>query len=262
MNAKTWSIILAVIALNLGIGWLLTSRSARQQEAQAAARIISLSNSLAEVTSRLTLEQKSVLVLRTNLVTQSGEVGTYSNRWTEVAAMLARTEADARTAAAAAEVEIEKRNRQITDLEGERADLTQRMEGLTSEIGTLKGRISDTERKLASSEGDRTQLQTELRRMLAEKSDLERRFNDLAVLRDQVHKLKEEISVARRADFTRRGIYGMDKKGAQLLTEGFRRPAEPAPIPGTDLPVEAELGTDGAIRVKAPAIPAAPAVPK
>lgn len=258
MNAKTWSIILVVIALNLGIGWFLTSRQARQNEAAAAARINSLSNSLVEATTRLTLEQKSVMVLRTNLVTQSIDLGALSNRWTEVAELLAKSQADSRAAAEAAQVEIEKRDRQITDLEGEREGLTKQMEGLTSEIGTLRGRISDTEHKLAASEGDRAQLQRELRRMLSEKSELERKFNDLALLRDQVQKLKEEVSVARRADLTRRGLYGMDKKGAQLLNEGFRRPAVPAPTPGTEFPVEAELGTDGSIRVNTPAVPSPP----
>ena len=58
----------------------------------------------------------------------------------------------------------------------------------------------------------------ELKRLQAEKSELERQFNDLAVLRTQVAKLKEELTVARRLEWLRMGIYGMqDKKGAELL---------------------------------------------
>lgn len=256
MNAKTWSIILGVIGLNLGIGWLLTSKQAAEKEATAAARIISLSNNLVETTSQLTREQKNALLLQTNLMQRTDELGTYSNRWTEVAEMLARSEADAKTAAAVAQAEIEKRDRQITDLEQEREGLTKRMDGLTSEIGTLNGKISETERKLKTSEGDRDQLQRELRRMLAEKAELERRFNDLASLRDQVRKLKEDLNVARRIDLIRRGLYGSDKKGAQVLNEGIRRPAPP--IDGTNFPVKAELGTDGSVRITSPTPPAIP----
>lgn len=256
MNAKTWSIILGVVGLNLCIGWWLTSKRASQQEAMAAARIIALSNDLVETTSRLTLEQKNSLLLKTNLAARTGEMGTYSNRWTEVSETLLKTAAEAKAAAAAAQVEIEKRDRQITDLEGEREGLTLRMNGLTTEIGSLNGRISDTERKLATSEGDREQLQRELRRLLAEKADLERRFNDLAALRDQVRKLKEDLSIARRIDLIRRGLYGSDKKGAQVLNAGIRT-ATP-PTPGTNLPVKAELGTDGSVKITAPAPAPAP----
>jgi len=112
----------------------------------------------------------------------------------------------------------------------------------------LNTRITDTERKLAASEGDRDLLQRELKRLLAERAELERRFNDLAVLRDQVRKLREEMSIARRVDYFRRGLYGTGKKGAQVLNDGFRNVAKAAPTP-TPTPIEAEVGTDGSVRV-------------
>ncbi len=42
---------------------------------------------------------------------------------------------------------------------------------------------------------------------MAEKAELERQFNDLAVLRAQVSKLKEELSVARRLEWIRQGLF-------------------------------------------------------
>lgn len=254
------SILLGAVVLILGIGWLLTARNGAQQEALAAARIVALSNDLVETTSHLTREQKSSLLLQTNLAARTDELGTYSNRWTSVTEALIRSENAAKAAAAAAQAEIEKRDHQITDLEGERDGLTKRMDGLTVEIGGLNGRISDTERKLATSEGDRDQLQRELRRLLVEKAELERKFNDLAALRDQVRKLKDELSISRRIDLIRRGLYGQDKKGAQVLNEGIRKPA--ATLDPTNLPVKAELGTDGSIKVSTPIPSAAPAPAK
>lgn len=260
MSTKTLSILLGAVVLILGIGWLLTARNGAQQEALAAARIVALSNDLVETTSHLTREQKSSLLLQTNLAARTDELGTYSNRWTSVTEALIRSENAAKAAAAAAQAEIEKRDHQITDLEGERDGLTKRMDGLTVEIGGLNGRISDTERKLATSEGDRDQLQRELRRLLVEKAELERKFNDLAALRDQVRKLKDELSISRRIDLIRRGLYGQDKKGAQVLNEGIRKPA--ATLDPTNLPVKAELGTDGSIKVSTPIPSATPAPAK
>ena len=77
---------------------------------------------------------------------------------------------------------------------------------------------ADTERRLTATEGDREFLLTELKRLQVEKAELERQFNDLSVLRTQVAKLKEELTVSRRLEWLRMGIYGMqDKKGAELL---------------------------------------------
>lgn len=247
MNSKSLSILLGLLALGLGVGWLLTSREAGQRAAESAARIARMSNDLVETAGRLTREQGEAMRLQTNLALRSRELEAVSNRWTTTAEALIKTEADARAAAAAARAEIEKRDKQIGELEGQRDDLTQRMDGLTGEIENLNGRISDTERKLAASEGNRDQLQKELRRLLAEKADLERRFNDLAALREQVRKLKDELNMARRIDLIRRGLYGSDKKGAQVLNEGIRRPA--APVAASNVPVQAEIGTDGSVKV-------------
>ena len=128
-------------------------------------------------------------------------------------------------------------------------DLTKKMGELTGQIGGLENQIKITERKLAASEGDREALKKELKRLIAEKNDLEKKFNDLAVLRDQVRKLKEELNIARRLDFIRRGLYGFDKKGAQLFQEGIR-PKAAANSATNAYPLKVEVGTDGSTRVE------------
>jgi hypothetical protein len=122
------------------------------------------------------------------------------------------------------------------------------MNELTNAIAGLEGRIAETQRKLAQSEGDREFLLKELKRLQAEKADLERKFNDLAVLREQVRALKEELSVARRLDWIRKGLYGQgDLKGGGLLQKGFSKPGTNAPKPGLDV----ELKTDGSVKINA-----------
>jgi len=250
MNAKTLSVLLLLALLGLGAGWFVTGKKASEEKEHASSQIMTLSNELVTATFKLTEQQKVNASLETNLASRISELGILSNRWTYVAGELNRTEAEAKAAADAARIEIERRDKQIAGLEDERDDLSHRMDGLTGEIDGLNNRIADTERKLAASEGDRDQLKRELKRLLAEKADLERRFNDLAVLRDQVRKLKEELSIARRIDFIRRGLYGTPKKGAQLLNEGFRNVVTAAPK--TNSPIEAEVGTDGSVKVQTP----------
>lgn len=251
MSAKTLSLLLLLVVLGLGAGWIYTSKQASEEQARSTSRLMTLSNDLVTTTFRLTEQQKVNASLETNLASRIQELGILSNRWTEVSLELNRTETEAKVAAESARAEIERRDKQIAGLEGERDDLTQKMEGLTGEISGLNTRINETERKLATSEGDREQLQRELRRLLAEKAELERKFNDLAVLRDQVRRLKDELSIARRIDFIRRGLYGFEKKGAQVLNEGFRK--APAATTNAPAPLKAEIGSDGSAKVQDPA---------
>ena len=82
--------------------------------------------------------------------------------------------------------------------------------------------------------------------MQAEKADLERQFNDLAVMREQIRKLKDELSIARRIEWIRKGIMGggSTPKGATLLKRGFKRRENK---PNFDLNVE--LNQEGGVQV-------------
>jgi len=248
MNARTLCVLLVLALLGAGAGWWQTGQRAADERRRATGQLTTLSNELVTVTLKLAEQRNVNASLESDLVERAEAFGVLSNRWVTVSGNLQRTESEAKAAAESARVEIERRDQQIAGLEDERDDLTQRMDLLNGEISGLNTRITDTERKLAASEGDRDLLQRELKRLLAERAELERRFNDLAVLRDQVRKLREEMSIARRVDYFRRGLYGTGKKGAQVLNDGFRNVAKAAPTP-TPTPIEAEVGTDGSVRV-------------
>src|SRR6185503_9825360 len=148
-----------------------------------------------------------------------------SNHLAKINAELARTKSEMQAAMEAARAEIEKKDAQINQLTSQTNQLTLKMDDLTGAIDKLGKQIADTERRLAASEGDREFLLTELKRLQVEKAELERQFNDLSVLRAQVSKLKEELTVARRLEWLRMGIYGMgDKKGAEKLMQGAKPP--------------------------------------
>jgi hypothetical protein len=86
---------------------------------------------------------------------------------------------------------------------------------------------------------------------MAEKSELEKQFNDLTVLRAQVSKLKEELSVARRLEWIRQGLFASnDQKGAQKLMQGTAPSSAKAPKRSYDLNVE--VSADGSVKVIPP----------
>ena len=83
-------------------------------------------------------------------------------------------------------------------------------------------------------------------RLIAEKAELERQFNDLTVLRAQVAKLKQAMNIARRLEWIRQGLFASsEQKGAQKLMQGLgASPSQTkAARPAYDLNVE--VGADG-----------------
>ena len=256
MNAKLIAVVLLLASLGLGIGLYLSVDKAREEREASAARLNTLSNQLVTTTLQLNEEKKETSSLKTNLVQKIEEAGIYSNKISFVTAELTRTEQEAREAAEKSKAELELRDRKIVDLESQKDDLTKQMNALTGRITGLQSQIQETERKLAASDGDRESLRKELRRLVTEKTELEHKFQDLATLREQVSKLKEDLAVARRIEFIRKGLYGFDKKGAQLLQEGFRRPTPLAPAPSTGGTLDVEVRSDGGpakVRTNAPA---------
>ena len=130
---------------------------------------------------------------------------------------------------------------------------------LNVSLGNLEKQISDTEKKLALSEGDREFLLRELKRLQAEKAQLEKQFNDLAVLREQVSRLKDELSISRRLEWIRRGILGTPQKGAEALISPV-----PPPVLVTNVDLNVELKQGGGVKIQVPtnSPPATNAPPK
>ena len=258
MKGKTGIVVLVILCLALGVLLLVRhSRAANEREA-AQASILQLSNRLVKVEGDLN-EQKVVNVtLETNLAVRTAEVESYSNKLVTTSTTLAKTEVEAKAAAEAAKEAIARRDAKISELEGQNDVLTKQMGDLNTAIAGLETRIQDTQKKLAATEGDRELLLKELKRLQAEKAELERQFNDLAALRDQVRKLKDELSIARRLEWIRRGLYG-EEKGAEKLQKGL------ASAPGqTNFDLNVEIRQDGGAKIIRPATnaPVNPQAPK
>jgi len=115
-------------------------------------------------------------------------------------------------------VESKERAQIITTLEAKNDNLNREKGSLEVKIATLNTEIDETNKKLESSEGDRDFLEGELLRLQEEKATLVKQMNDIEFLTAQVKRIKNDIAVARRMDWMRRGvgIYAKRKTVDQL----------------------------------------------
>jgi chromosome segregation ATPase len=258
---KGLAVALGVLVIALCIGLWMRHTNANKQVQEYEAKLNQLSNQIVVATSDLNEAKQVNSTLETHLQQESEASKRLSNVLNQTSATLAKTEADAKKAAAAAAEEVAKRDQRITELENQRDDLTKRMTELNGAITGLEGQIGETQRKLAASEGDRAFLLKELKRLQQEKMELERQFNDLANLRDQIGKLKEELSLSKRLDWIRRGLYGSTPKAAEKLKQ-------PLTSTNKNFDLNVELHQSGAVKVNPPATnapapaPAPAATPK
>ncbi|HXI52062.1 MAG TPA: hypothetical protein VNH84_11170 [Candidatus Saccharimonadales bacterium] len=238
---KAAIVFLILASLVLGVGLIVRHKNAEEMKRQDDEKIADLNKKVEDTKMKLDEQEKMSMYLQTNLVLSTEELSRTSNNATKLAADLERTQKQMQAEKEAAKAEIERRDAQIAQLTTETNAMTQKMDDLTANINKLGSLIKDTERKLLASEGDREFLLKELKRLQVEKADLERQFNDLSALRTQVAKLKEELSISRRLEWLRMGIYGQqDKKGAERLMAGA---APAAKTNGFNLNVE--LKQDG-----------------
>ena len=246
---------LVVVCIGLGIAVIAIKNQEVKEEHEFVEKSGALSNSLVQTSDQLDRQKQVNTELEKERDTQkkaiedlTGKYAKLSVNFSEVSTNLAKTEAALKTS----QEETAKRDAKIADLEAQNQALDKQATDLTAKITSLSTQIEATNRKLATSEGEKGFLEKELKRMMAEKAELERQFNDLTVLRAQVSKLKEELSVARRLDWIRQGLFASsDQKGAQQLMQGAAAArAKPAVKPAYDLNVE--VNADGSVKVIPP----------
>ena len=242
---KAAIVFLMICTFGLGGALLWRHNQAIKQQNGDLQTKMTLTNRLTETQGKLDEYEQLSMVLQTNLSVKSGELSSVSNNLMKVMADLNKTQREAQAAADAARAEMAKRDQRIAELESQNDALDKQALDLKSAISGLEKSINDTEKKLAASEGDREFLLKELKRLQTEKAELERQFNDLSVLRTQVAKLKEELSIARRLEWIRMGIYGMqNQKGAEKLMQ-----AAAAPTTSTPFNLNVELKQDGSATI-------------
>jgi chromosome segregation ATPase len=236
-------IVLIVLCVGLAAALIWSQHQFNAQKTADALKIGNYSNNLVETSAILQQQREVNTSLEGDLRQQHESFARLTNSFTEVTAGLEKTGA----ALVDARKEITQRDARIADLQSQNELLDHRASDLGTAITNLTSQITDTRKKLAASEGDKAFLEKELQRLMGEKAELEKQFSDLAVLRAQVAKLKEEMSVSRRLEWIRDGIFDRQeqKGGAQLTQKTTFTNRQPKPT--YDLNVE--VSSDGTVTI-------------
>jgi chromosome segregation ATPase len=248
MKNQMGTIVLLLICVGL-IGALIWSQKhASDQKSAAEANIGSYSNKWVETSAGLDQQRQVNTSLEGDLKKQRTGFDELTNAYTQVSTSLEQSQNSLKSS----QEQVAQRDAKIADLESQNQALDQRALDLSTAITNLTAQIDSTQKKLAASEGDKAFLEKELQRLMTEKAELERQFNDLAVLRAQVSKLKEELSISRRLEWIRQGLFARaeQKGGEQLMQKNPAITNPPPRQPTYDLNVE--VSSDGTVKVISP----------
>ena len=253
MKNRLGIIILTLACIGLAIALVMNQSAATKDHQTAVFQIMNQSNGWVQAEEKLEDQRRQNVGLTNDLASRIHDLAALTNQIIETSNALAKSEDSLK----AAKDEVAKRDAQIADLEAQNKQLDDKAADLSNSITNLQTQIEGTQKKLAASEGDKAFLEKELQRLVAEKTELERQFNDLKVLRTQVAKLKEELNVSRRLAWIREGIFSRaDQKGAQQLTvkstPAFGPGSNPTNIPAakpSNYDLNVEVNSDGTVRV-------------
>jgi predicted RNase H-like nuclease (RuvC/YqgF family) len=250
MNTKIVIAILAVASLGLAVALVVFKHHADAQQTETANTIVDFSNQIVKANVNIEDLNQANLNLSNDLATNREMSLTLSNQLAEAAGSLAATTVSLQNA----QQQITNLNERITDLEAQNQALDQRASSLSNTIAALDTQIAFTQMKLASSETNNAFLDSELKRQIAQKAELEHKFNDLAEVRAQVRKLRDDLLIARRLAWMRAGIDPTKPlKGGQLLMQRPPPATNAAPAAGSQLyNLNVEVGSDGSVHVIPP----------
>jgi len=246
MKTKIGIVVLVVACVGLVIALIAVKKGAGTQHITDTETITDFSNELVNAHEQINGLDQVNLVLSNQLDNSQETALTLSNNLIEASNTLATTETSFQN-------QITNLDDRIASLTAQNQVLDQRADSLSNTIETLNSQIADTEQKLANSETNNSFLTDELKRQMAEKAELERKFNDLAEVRDQVKKLRDELFVARRLQWMREGIDPANQpKGAELLVQQRPPPTNATPARNSYYDLNVEIGSDGSVHVIPP----------
>ncbi|MBK9140225.1 MAG: hypothetical protein IPM17_15910 [Verrucomicrobia bacterium] len=258
MNSKVPLVILVILAVALGAALFLRHHQANADKTAAALERERLQKTLtdekAAIEALLAASTKAAESLKSDLAAKTEALQTATSQLTEVKLALDQAQLESknlRDQLAASQAAVAERDARIQEMAASRSELEQHATDLKSAIAERDALIADTRRQLAAAGSDREFLLKELRRLQSEKGELERQFNDLASLKEQMRKLKEQYAVSKRLEWSRRGLADLNsRKGGEILQRGF---SIPSVVYSTDTDLNVEVRRDGpAVIVPAP----------
>jgi hypothetical protein len=225
---KALLIILGLACLGLGYGLYQLKSSASKAAETHDTQFQAMSNQVAELRTRLALEQATGAQAQSNLQSvidrRTGDVMNTSNRMVQLNLLYRSVQADARSAQA--DVQLHVAN--LTVVEAERDELTRRL----AQMVALEKKVSEAKEKLADITGERNLLLQQINRLEMDRADLVRKLEDVGFLRTQLARAEEDAALLRRMAKAGRGAPVDRKARLELQEDGTVRPLVPAPEVG------------------------------
>ncbi|HYA78880.1 MAG TPA: hypothetical protein VED19_00035 [Candidatus Nitrosopolaris sp.] len=173
------STALALVCLGLVISVVMMKRGADAQHDSDAGTIADFSNRLDSAQIEVAFGKGTILTLSNRLDECQSAALTFSNHLMEAESAMARdTE------------QITNLNRQFAAAELENQTLNQRVTDLTNQVAGFTSQIALTETNLSQAYKDYALLENRLRRDVAERVVMQRKFNNLPALQAQMEYLK------------------------------------------------------------------------
>ncbi len=259
MKIKIAIIILAVVCLGLAIALVATKKQSDEQHKADVVAIGDFSNQLISARSSINDLNQLTLTLTNDLAASQQQLALSQQEAAQLSNSLAAASAtleSTKSTLISARDQINNLNSHIGDLETQNKVLDQRATDLTNTIAQLNAAIENSQSRLAMAETNRLFIEQQLQKQIAQRAELEHKFNDIDEVRTQVKKLRDEMFVARRLQWMKNDNSG--KKGAELLmqkntataTTGTATNAKP------DYNLNVEVGSDGSVKVIPPLVPA------
>jgi chromosome segregation ATPase len=186
---------------------------------QAMGAVMEYSNKWAIANVEAETQKAKASALQASMEGQKKLINDLTNNVMQLTASLNESRANltkAESSLQSNQVELTRNAARIKELEGQIKSLDSQALELSAAITNLTSRIVETQQKLAASDRDKAAFEADLKRMTAEKTELDRRFNSLADVRAQQAKLARELSLARRIEWAQAGLAD-NRNGAALL---------------------------------------------
>ena len=202
------SAVLALACTVLAVSLIVILRGDMARHENDAAAIADFSNRLDSAQTQIAICKGTMVVISNSLDESQSALLTFSNHLLEAQSTLALNTD-----------RITNLNRQVAEMESENQTLSQTLGrhvmDLTNQVAGLTNQIALTEASLDRANKDYALLENRLRRDVAERVVVERKFNNLSELQAQMQKLKKNPAEAISAESIYAGL-DVEVKSNQL----------------------------------------------
>src|SRR5882757_4019653 len=151
MKIKAILTVLILICVVLGVALITSNKSATETHVKDVDTILHHSNEWVKVSADLDEQKQVNLKYEKDLTDRKADISKLSNDLTQTSESLAKTETALKTAIE----ESAKRDAKIAELENQNDVLDKQAVGLKGSISNLENQITDTQKRLDASEGDK-----------------------------------------------------------------------------------------------------------